>query len=62
MSKNKELADYIMDQLSDLEEVRNIPMMGGHIFYYKELIPFISLLTVLSQVKFLALNFPFSMS
>ena len=36
MSKNKELADYIMDQLSDLEEVRNIPMMGGHIFYYKE--------------------------
>ena len=36
MLKNKELADYIMDQLSDLEEVRNIPMMGGHIFYYKE--------------------------
>jgi TfoX/Sxy family transcriptional regulator of competence genes len=36
MSKNKELADYIMEQLSDLEEVRNIPMMGGHIFYYKE--------------------------
>jgi hypothetical protein len=36
MSKNKELADYIMDQLSDLENVRNIPMMGGYIFYYKE--------------------------
>lgn len=26
MSKNKELADYIMDQLSDLGNVRNIPM------------------------------------
>ncbi len=36
MSKNKEYAEYIMDQLSDLDEVRNIPMMGGYIFYYKE--------------------------
>ena len=36
MSKNKELAEYIMDQLSDLGNVRNIPMMGGYIFYYKE--------------------------
>ena len=36
MSKNKEIADYIMDQLSDLGNVRNIPMMGGYIFYYKE--------------------------
>ncbi len=36
MSNNRELADYIMDQLSELEEVRNIPMMGGYIFYYKE--------------------------
>ena len=36
MSKNKELADYIMDQLSDLGDIRNIPMMGGYIFYYKE--------------------------
>ena len=36
MSKNKELADYVMDQLSDLENVRNISMMGGYIFYYKE--------------------------
>lgn len=25
-----------MEQLSELEEVRNIPMMGGYIFYYKE--------------------------
>ena len=36
MSKNKELADYIMDQLSDLGDIRNIPMMGGYIFYYRE--------------------------
>lgn len=36
MSNNKELVLYIMDQLSDLENVRNIPMMGGYIFYYKE--------------------------
>ena len=36
MSKNKELADYIMDQLSDLGDIRNIPMRGGYIFYYKE--------------------------
>ena len=36
MSKNKELADYIMDQLSDLGNVRNIPMMGGYIFYYEK--------------------------
>lgn len=36
MSKSKELAEYIMDQLSDLRSIRNIPMMGGYIFYYKE--------------------------
>lgn len=36
MSNNKELVEYIMDQLSDLEEIRNIPMMGGYIFYYRE--------------------------
>ena len=35
MSKNKELADYIMDQLSDLGDIRNIPMMGGYIFTIK---------------------------
>lgn len=34
--KNKELAEFIMEQLSDLGEIRNIPMMGGYIFYYKE--------------------------
>lgn len=36
MASNKELANYIMDQLSDLGEVRNIPMMGGYVFYYRE--------------------------
>ncbi len=36
MSKNRELAEYIMDQLSDLGDIRNIPMMCGYIFYYKE--------------------------
>lgn len=36
MSGNRELAAYVMDQLSDLGDIRNIPMMGGYIFYYKE--------------------------
>lgn len=36
MTNNKELSQYIMEQLSDLGGVRNIPMMGGYIFYYKE--------------------------
>ena len=36
MADNKELVEYIMDQLSELGEVRNIPMMGGYIFYYRE--------------------------
>ena len=36
MSKEKEIADCIMDPLSALGNVRNIPMMGGYIFYYKE--------------------------
>lgn len=36
MTKNKELVDYIMDQLSDLGDIRNISMMGGYIFYYRE--------------------------
>ena len=36
MANNKELVSYIMDQLSDLGNVRNIPMMGGYVFYYKE--------------------------
>lgn len=33
---NKELAEYIMEQLEGLEHIRNIPMMGGYIFYYNE--------------------------
>lgn len=31
----KELACYIMKQLSELSDIRSIPMMGGYIFYYK---------------------------
>lgn len=33
---NRELAEYIMEQFEGLGEVRNIPMMGGYIFYYRE--------------------------
>ena len=36
MSKNKELAAYITEQLEPLGEVRSIPMMGGYVFYYRE--------------------------
>lgn len=33
---NKRMMEYVMDQLRDLSGVRQIPMMGGYIFYYKE--------------------------
>lgn len=36
MENTKNLAQYITEQLSDLENVRSIPMMGGYIFYYRE--------------------------
>lgn len=36
MTNNKELMEYIMEQLADLGDVRTIPMMGGYVFYYKE--------------------------
>lgn len=36
MSDNKELVEYIMEQLEELGEVRNISMMGGYVFYYRE--------------------------
>lgn len=36
MADNKELAAYVMEQLSELGDIRNIPMMGGYIFYYRE--------------------------
>lgn len=36
MSKYNELVVYIMEQLAELEDIRNISMMGGYIFYYKE--------------------------
>lgn len=36
MSTNKELAEYITEQLAELENIRKISMMGGYIFYYQE--------------------------
>lgn len=35
-SKGKELAEYITEQLAELESIRKTPMMGGYIFYYRE--------------------------
>ena len=32
----KELALYVAEQLAPLGEIRNIPMMGGWLFYYRE--------------------------
>lgn len=29
----RELADYVTDQLSGVDGIRSIPMMGGYIFY-----------------------------
>lgn len=36
MSNKKELADFVMDQLSGCSDIRNIAMMGGYLFYYQE--------------------------
>ena len=36
MASSKEFAEYITDQLSGLDAIRKIPMMGGYIFYYRE--------------------------
>ena len=36
MASSKELAAYVLDQLSGLPGVRAIPMMGGYIFYINE--------------------------
>jgi TfoX/Sxy family transcriptional regulator of competence genes len=36
MVQNKEIVTYIMDQLSDLDNIRYIQMMGSYIFYYNE--------------------------
>ena len=35
-SKAKALAEYITEQLAELENIRKTPMMGGYIFYYRE--------------------------
>lgn len=34
--QNRRMMEYVIDQLSDLPGVRQIPMMGGYIFYYNE--------------------------
>lgn len=34
--QNRRMMEYVMDQLSGLPGVRQIPMMGGYIFYYNE--------------------------
>ena len=34
--QNKRMMEYVMDQLSGLTGVRQIPMMGGYVFYYNE--------------------------
>lgn len=36
MPNNKELADFVMDQLSGCSDIRKIAMMGGYLFYYQE--------------------------
>ncbi len=36
MTNAKELSEYVMNQLQNLDDVRCIPMMGGYIFYYRE--------------------------
>ena len=33
---NRELAEYVADQLSGLDGIRYIPMMGGYIFYIND--------------------------
>ena len=35
MASSKEYLDFIMDQLSDLEEVKVRAMMGEYIIYYR---------------------------
>ena len=35
MASTKEYLDYIMDQLSDLDDISYRPMMGEYIIYYR---------------------------
>ena len=35
-SKAKEVAEYVTEQLAELDDIRKIPMMGGYIFYYRD--------------------------
>lgn len=34
--QNKRMMEFVCDQLSGLPGIRQIPMMGGYIFYYNE--------------------------
>lgn len=34
--QNKRMMEFVCDQLSNLPGIRQIPMMGGYIFYYNE--------------------------
>lgn len=36
MASSKEYLDFILEQLSDLDEITYRPMMGEYIIYYKE--------------------------
>ena len=36
MASNKEYLAYILEQLSELEDIRYRAMMGGYILYYRE--------------------------
>ena len=36
MASTKEYLDFVLDQLSDLEDIRFRQMMGGYIIYYKD--------------------------
>jgi len=36
MASTKDYLDFVLDQLSDLEDIRFRQMMGGYIIYYKD--------------------------
>ena len=38
MASTKEFKDYIVEQLSILDSITYIPMMGEYIFYYKKVV------------------------
>ena len=36
MASNREYLEFILDQLSYLDDIRYVPMMGEYILYYKD--------------------------